>query len=201
VSASEAARIIALYERHAGAWDRLRARSLFERAWLDRFLGLVRPGGTVLDLGCGAGEPIAAYVVQRGFHLIGVDSSPAMIATARARMPAQDWHVADMRALALGRRCDGILAWDSFFHLTRPDQRAMFPAFAAHAAAGAALMFTSGPSDGEAMGTFEGEPLYHASLAPDAYRRDLAEAGFAVVETVAEDPACGGHTVWLARRV
>ena len=124
-----------------------------------------------------------------------------MIALARARMPEETWRVADMRTLALGCRFDGILAWDSFFHLTRDDQRRMFQVFAAHAAGRGALMLTSGPQDGEAIGSFEGEPLYHASLAPDEYRALLSAAGFEVVAHTAEDPGCGGHTVWLARRI
>jgi hypothetical protein len=41
--------------------------------------------------------------------------------------------VADMRTLALGQQFDALLAWDSFFHLTRDAQRAMFARFAAHA--------------------------------------------------------------------
>lgn len=60
-------------------------------------------------------------------------------------------------------------------------------------------MFTSGPAHGEAIGTFEGEALYHGSLAPEEYRTLLAENGFAVVDHVVEDPSCGGHTIWLAQ--
>jgi hypothetical protein len=61
-------------------------------------------------------------------------------------------------------------------------------------------MFTSGPSQGEAVGSFEGEPLYHGSLAPEEYRALLAEHGFSVVAHVVEDASCGGHTIWLARK-
>jgi hypothetical protein len=75
----------------------------------------------------------------------------------------------------------------------------MFPIFRAHAAPNAALMFTSGPRDGVAMGTFGGEPLYHASLAPDAYRALLAENGFEVIANVFDDPQTGGHSIWLAK--
>jgi SAM-dependent methyltransferase len=196
----DADRIIGLYERHASDFDRERARSLFERPWLDRFLSLVPPGGRLLDLGCGTGEPLARYGIEHGYAVSGVDSSPAMIALARSRFPDSAWIVADMRALALRQRFDGIVAWDSVFHLRPGDQRAMFAIFRAHAAAGAALMFTSGPRAGEATGTVWGEPLYHASLAPDEYRALLAAHGFAVVSYDAEAPACGGHTVWLARR-
>jgi hypothetical protein len=104
-----------------------------------------------------------------------------------------------MRQLALGSRFDGLVAWDSFFHLSPPDQRLMFAVFGAHAAPGAALMFTSGPSQGEAMGLLEGEPLYHASLDGQEYRALLEAKGFEVVAQRNEDPDCGGRAVWLAR--
>jgi hypothetical protein len=73
------------------------------------------------------------------------------------------------------------------------------PAIRRLAAPGAALMFTSGPAEGEAIGTLEGEPLYHASLAPAEYRERLDEEGFEMVDHTAEDATCGGRTVWLAR--
>jgi len=93
------------------------------------------------------------------------------------------------------------LAWDSFFHLTPDDQRQMFMQFARHAKLGTVLMFSSGPAYGEAIGELFGEPLYHASLAPEEYRHLLAQYGFEVLNMVAEDPECTGHTVWLARKV
>lgn len=198
---SEADRIVGLYERNAATWDECRSQSLFEHPWLQKFQALLPEGGAILELGCGSGEPIAGYFIRAGYGLRGIDSSPAMIAFCKARFPDSLWDVADMRALSLGRTFDGILAWDSFFHLTRDDQRRMFSIFREHAAPNAALMFTSGPSDGVAMGTFGGEPLYHASLSPAAYRALLNENGFEIVANVFDDPQTGGHSIWLARRV
>jgi hypothetical protein len=77
----------------------------------------------------------------------------------------------------------------------------MFPVFKRHAAPGAALLFTSGPSNGEAIGAYHGEPLYHASLAAPEYQTLLESIGFQVEAHVVEDPDCGGHTIWLARAV
>jgi hypothetical protein len=147
------------------------------------------------------GEPIARYLIASGFAVTGIDSSPALIAMCERRHPQGTWSVADMRTLSLGRAFDGLLAWDSFFHLTPDDQRAMFPVFRDHAARHAALMFTSGPAHGEVIGAFEGEPLYHASLDPDEYRALLEAHGFRIVSHVADDPACNGHTIWLAQRM
>lgn len=197
---SDAERIIGLYGRHAHAFVRDRGRNLFEAPWLDRFRALMPEDAAVLDIGCGTGEPLARYLTERGCRVTGIDAAPEMIAMCRDRFPDGDWRVADMRTLSLGRTFDGLLAWDSFFHLDHDDQRRMFPVFRPHAAPGAALMFTSGPSHGEAVGAFEGEPLYHASLDPEEYRALLDANDFVVVAHAVEDPDCGGHTVWLARQ-
>ncbi len=193
--------IIDLYERHAREWanDRARQSGFFEKSWLDRFLGLMPAGVTILDLGCGPGKPMAAYLIAQGFAVYGLDSSPTMVALARADFPDETWMIGDMRAISLAKRFGGILAWDSFFHLSFADQRRMFPVFRNHAAAGAPLLFTSGPGYGEAIGLLCGEPLYHASLDPAEYRSLLTTNDFTVVAERMDDRECGGHSIWLAR--
>lgn len=187
----------ALYERNAAAFDNDRGKRLVERAWMERFRAAMPEGAAVLDLGCGSGEPVARFLIEAGHHVTGVDSSPTLIDLCRSRFPNQEWIVADMRDLRLDRRFGGIIAWNSFFHLTPDDQRAIWPVFGAHAEPGAALMFTSGPAAGEAIGEYRGEALYHASLDPADYE-GLADAyGFDVVRYVPEDQECGGLTVWL----
>jgi SAM-dependent methyltransferase len=193
--------IIGLYQRHGTAWARARGTTLIEGTWLGRFAALLPARARILDIGCGSGMPIAGHLLAMGHDVTGIDTSPPLLALCRERFPAQTWRECDMRRMALGVRFDGLIAWDSFFHLDHDDQRAMFPVFAAHAAPGAALMFTSGPAHGIAMGSFGGEPLFHASLDPAEYRALLAANGFSVLHHhVVEDPACGGHTVWLACR-
>jgi SAM-dependent methyltransferase len=187
--------IIGLYRRHGLAWAAERAAEPFvEAGWLARFVALLPTGGSVLDIGCGSGAPIAGQLSNAGFAVTGLDSSAPLLSRARAGLPGATWVEGDMRRMALGRRFDGLLAWDSLFHLARDDQRAMFPRFAAHAADAAVLMFTSGPAEGEAIGALAGEPLFHASLDPREYRALLAAAGFGVVDHVAEDAACGARS-------
>ncbi|MDF0598173.1 class I SAM-dependent methyltransferase [Psychromarinibacter halotolerans] len=191
--------ILPTYERVARGYAASRDKTLFERRWLDRMLNFA-PGRRVLDIGCGPGRPIAEYLLDRRCVVTGVDGAPAMVALFRQNLPGADCIRSDMRGLNLGRRFDALLAWDSFFHLSPGDQREMFPTFAAHAAPRAVLMFTSGPDAGEPIGRVEGEPVYHASLSPDEYRACLDAAGFDVVDFKPEDPACAGHSVWLARK-
>ena len=195
-----AARIIAHYEKHARAWDAdRRAAGWNDKPWHERFAAGLPNGATVLDLGCGGGFPVAKYMTQRGLRVTGIDASATLISLCRERMPDHEWIIGEMRSISLGRRFEGVLAWDSFFHLNHDDQRRMFTVFTAHAAPSALLMFNTGPSHGEAIGCYRGDPLYHASLSAAEYESLLAESGFEVLAHAVEDPGAGGRTVWLAR--
>lgn len=199
---SDASRdIIGLYTEHGNDFDKERGRSLAEKTWLDRFTSFLPKGGSILDIGCGSGEPIAGYFIANGYDVTGIDASLPLIELCRDRFPEKLWVVADMRELVLGRRFDGLIAWHSFFHLKPEDQRLMFGVFREHANEGAALMFTAGPGHGEAIGTFQGKPLYHASLAREEYENLLATHGFRLLDHAVEDPDCGGATIYLVRRV
>ena len=59
-------------------------------------------------------------------------------------------------------------------------------------------MFNAGPSHGEAIGSYRGDPLYHASLGPAEYAELLAGMGFEIVAHVAEERA-GRRADGLAR--
>ena len=162
---SELARnIIEIYKKHARAWTELRGQFLYEKAWLDHFLSLLPEHSTILDLGCGSAKPIAAYLIAHGHSVVGVDSSKVMIEMAQENFPEQSWIQADMRQIDLGQKFQGILAWDSFFHLAQEDQRQMFEQFSIFAEQSTVLMFTSGPNHGEAIGNLFGDALIMQAL-------------------------------------
>jgi SAM-dependent methyltransferase len=58
------------------------------------------PAGVALDAACGTGRH-TAYLAGRGHRVIGVDSSPDMLAVARDRVPAAEFHQAALNALPL----------------------------------------------------------------------------------------------------
>jgi ubiquinone/menaquinone biosynthesis C-methylase UbiE len=72
--------ILPAYEREAARWARERNRTLWEEPALSATIAGRAPGLSVLDLGCGSGEPIAAWYTARGDHVTGVDGAAAMIA-------------------------------------------------------------------------------------------------------------------------
>ena len=90
----------------------------------------LRPGDSVLDVGCGAGEnlPYLREAVGPAGHIYGVDISPGMLARARRLCEANHWHnielsecdVTDYRA---PRPLDGVLF--SLTYNTIPRHRAV----------------------------------------------------------------------------
>ena len=132
---------------------------------------ILQPPANAAGPGCGSGEPIARHLLERGVEVTGVDSSPEMMALFAHNFPSYSAQVADMRTLSLSRRFDGLLAWNSFFHLSHADQRGVFPVFREHSAPSAVLMFTSGPSHG---GPSVASKVNHcttlASMAPSIVR-------------------------------
>jgi len=197
---SDPAATQAIYARHAEGYDARRTRALHEARWLRRFAAVLPAGGRVLDLGCGTGRPIAGWLIGEGFALTGADFAEPMLEIARARWPEGDWRLHDMRQLDLGETFDGIIGWDSFFHLTPDEQRACLPRLAAHLAPGGCLMITVGPRSGEVTGTVEGETVYHASLSPAEYAMLLEASGLRMTAYIAEDPDCDYHSVLMARK-
>jgi len=194
------ARMQAIYERHAARYDAERVKIGVEYAWLARFEALLAPGAGILDLGCGAGEPVSAYFIERGYALTGLDYAAPMIDIARSKYPQAHWIVGDMRALDIGVRFGGILSWHGFFHLAPDEQRDMLARIAGHVAPGGPVMLTVGPEAGEVIGHVAGEPVYHASLSAQDYADRLDALGLDLVEFRPDDPLSDHASVLLARR-
>ncbi|RYD55142.1 MAG: class I SAM-dependent methyltransferase, partial [Sphingomonadales bacterium] len=182
---------------HAHAFDAARRRNFVERGWLDRFLLAVPKDGHILDLGCGAGEPVGRYMIDRCYHITGVDISAKMIGFSRMRFPRHIWLHADMRKAVMSRSFEGILAWDSLFHLNHDDQSAMLTRMAGWLEPGGAMLFNTGPARGEAIGCQFDEAIYHASLAPHDYRALFEELGLLEIAFAPDDAATLGRSVWL----
>jgi SAM-dependent methyltransferase len=189
-----------VYQHKADQFDRDRGKSLFEKHWLDRFLENLPAGGKILDLGCGSGEPIAAYLINQGFQLTGVDYAPAMIELAQQRFPDQCWLVQDMRNLVLDGPFDGVISWNGSFHLNPDEQRRFIPQISSLVAPGGRVLLTVGHEPGEVTGMVAQEIVYHASLAEDEYRRLLSRAGFRQIEFCPQDPECNFHSILMAHR-
>ena len=68
-----------------------------------------QPGERILDVGCGTGQ-LTAEIAQFGAEVVGIDSSPDMIATARNNFPRLRFEVADVTALSFANEFDVVVS-------------------------------------------------------------------------------------------
>jgi SAM-dependent methyltransferase len=108
-------KIRAHFDRLAPEIDRWRRKSWYYHREIERFAKFVIPAGSsVLELGSGTGELLAALQPREG---VGVDISPKMVELARARFPGLEFLVADAESLRLDRRFDYVVVSDLLGHL------------------------------------------------------------------------------------
>ena len=86
-----------------------------------------KPGERILDVGCGTGQ-LTDEIAQSGAEVVGIDSSPAMVATARQNFPQRRFEVADVTALAYDGEFDAAVS-NAALHWVR-DQRAAIASIA-----------------------------------------------------------------------
>ncbi|WP_150466294.1 class I SAM-dependent DNA methyltransferase [Francisella sp. SYW-9] len=187
------------YNKISNWFHKHRSLDLSEKPYLDQIVSLIKKNNRILDLGCGTGKPIAEYLIKNGFEVTGVDASEKQIALASKELPNMKCIYQDMRSISLNEKFNCIIAWHSFFHLNKSDQRSMFKVFEDHITSNGILVFTSGTAEGEIYSDNGGEILYHASLSQAEYKKLLHKHNFELLSLNVEDPNCGYATIWLAK--
>lgn len=170
------------------------------------------PSSTILDLGCGAGVPVASHLASHGHHVTGIDISASQISLARVNVPNNATFLhADMASPALDfadGTFDAAVAFFSIFHLPKAMHADVFRRLARWLKPGGYLLATAAASGEEdvqhraesSVGNGEGNhgegdvhnedffgaKMYWSSYGLGAYRAMLAEAGFDLLENRVE---------------
>ena len=155
-------------------------------------------GRTVVDVGCGGGRAVAE-LAERGANAVGVDLDPGMIAVARERCPAGEFHLGEAGELPLATGSVAGYRADKVLHLLDDPARALAEARRVLAPGGRAVLLGS---DWDTIVVDSDDPattrrLIHAKAdsfpSPRAARRHrnlLLDAGFT-------DPVTEVHTLVL----
>jgi SAM-dependent methyltransferase len=183
--------------------DRFDMVQVFDAFYRRLAEGLPQGGGHVLDLGCGAGEPMARRFIEQGWRVTGVDFSPGMLALAERLVPQMTRVLADMRTCDFpdGSFDAAILVY-SLFHIPQADHPALFARLFRWLRPGARLLFSyatkeyTGYDEFEGDKVFLGQPLFYSHTTPLKLRAQVEGAGFACDSASYRD--IGGETfLWV----
>lgn len=113
---------VTAYEQHSASYDADAGGGLFaiDEPFVADYLADREPG-VALDAACGTGR-FAEFLGRRGHHVIGVDSSPAMLAHARHRVPDGEFYLGELDRLPLANdSVDVIVCALALVHVPRLD--------------------------------------------------------------------------------
>jgi cyclopropane fatty-acyl-phospholipid synthase-like methyltransferase len=194
-----------VYDTFAAEYDR--TRSVFDISEvLEDFSGRIPATGSLLDLGCGAGEPVCRYFLERGWTVTGVDFSPAMLALAQRQLPGIKAVLADMRDVDFpASSFDAVCAVYSLFHIPSADHSLLFMRIRDWLRSSGVLMFTYATRDYTGFERFEGckafmgHQMFYSHDTPSELSSRLERAGFEVLDF--RNRIIGSETfLWVSAR-
>ena len=185
-------------QQHSFVWE-LAGEIL---SWLDP-----KPGESILDLGSGTGH-LTARIADLGALVVGIDSSPEMVGSARGTYPNLDFRLGDARSFELDREVDAVFS-NATLHWVREADQVATRVFAALRSGGRFVAEFGGAGNVteimaaarsvlEPRGLFSWPSQYYPT--PEEYSDVLTAAGLEVrrIEVVPRLTALpGGLRSWL----
>ena len=157
----------------------------------------LRPGASILDIGCGSGVPISETLIHLGFAVHGVDASETLVAKFRGRFPDATVECKSVEeSTFFNRTFDAVIAWGLMFLLPQGTQQSLIGKVARVLNSGGQFMFTSPIENCSWLDAMTG--LRSVSLGQDAYARELKSHGFALI---GNDEDEGGNYYYFASKL
>ena len=159
--------------------------------------------GRLLDLGCGAGVPLAQAFVASGWQVTGVDFSSKMLSLANKNVPQMHTLYTDIRELDVdAEQYDAVTGIYSLFHIPRANHEALFQKVFSWLKPGGLLLFTYATADYTGAETFDGykefmgKRLFYSHDKPQVLTGLLEKLRFSIVSS--EKHTIGGETfLWV----
>ena len=189
------------YDHIAEKWHSEK-RGFQARKYVDLAIQGLDAGSRILDLGCGTGAPIAQYLIQQGFTVVGVDGSSKMLEIAGQVVPEAKLIQSDIVNVNIDERFNAVIAWDSIFHIDRTHHEAIFrKVFELLEPQGRLLLSAGGTGEVGFTSEMHGHTFYYSGYDPAETLDLLRGVGFRIAFWEVDDLSSKGHIVVVASKI
>jgi cyclopropane fatty-acyl-phospholipid synthase-like methyltransferase len=178
------------YDHIADSYLERFGHSSVRAAKLAELIEQLSAGASILDLGCGAGIPVASELVTSGFRVTGVDASRGQIERARRNVAGAHFIKADMASVEFAPESfDAVLAFYSLTHLPKSEHASMIERLARWLRPGARFLANFGAAEGEWSEEWLGTTMFFSHHHPEMTKRLVQDAGLRLrrVEMLKQD--------------
>lgn len=171
----------------------------FRADYLGRLVTALRPGSSVLELGCGPGRPVAETLAPK-HHFVGVDISESQLRMARRDVPRGRFLHADITTVEFrAASFDAIVAFYSLIHLTMSDHPAVIAKIARWLRPGGVFVgnFVGRENPGSIDAWIDDVPMFWSGPEPEKTVELLRAAGFDVVSNEVLANFEDGREAWF----
>lgn len=172
------------YDLISDDWQKFRNSTKINKCIVD-FLEFITPNGKILDVGCGTGYPITQFLVERNFYVTGIDISQKMIDKANKLQLKNAYFIKkDILDYSTDILYDGIIAFDSIWHIEKDKQIEVYKKIANLMNYGAYFLFTHGNRNNETIGTMFNQKFYYSALNISELKVIFSEVGLKIISLV-----------------
>jgi 2-polyprenyl-3-methyl-5-hydroxy-6-metoxy-1,4-benzoquinol methylase len=112
------------------------------RAYLQKFLERVPPGGMILSAACGAGR-FDGMLLEAGHSVVGIDQSVRLLALAKEHFPEVQYQKMALQEMRFRETFDGVICMDAMEHICPEDYPGVLRGFQEALKPGGVLYFTA----------------------------------------------------------
>lgn len=169
------------YDLICDEWHKFRSATVINKCIVE-FADRLSPNGNVLDIGCGTGYPVANYMALRNFNVTGIDISRKMIDKAKTlRLKNAVFIKRDILDFTTDTLYDGVIAFDSIWHIEKNRQPEAYRKIAALMKSGAYFIFTAGNRNDETTGAMFNQKFYYGALGVDELTALFSEIDLKII--------------------
>jgi ubiquinone/menaquinone biosynthesis C-methylase UbiE len=192
------------YDRVAPEYARLEGSAAWPRMrWLGKVLSKLAPRSSVLDLGCGSGDP-ADVEIAKSHEITGVDISRAQIELARHNVPTGSFLHADAASVDFpDGSFDAVVSFYALEHVPRGEHGALVERIHRWLRPDGYLLLATEAGEYDGIGDWLGVPMYFSSLGPEQLKQMVIQQGFDIEEAAIEAQREGEEEIpylWLIAR-